>query len=140
MLFARSTSNLQLSELLQRIQRLEKEHAQLLARIEGEAALRRAGVEIAAAANEAAIVGLALDGFASAMRHPIARGRVGGLARARQAAVLRERWSNGQYMGHADWEQIEREVSETEYMRYAAGGFARAEAAKRASNGTFLPT
>ena len=28
-------------------------------------------------------------------------------------------------MAHSDWEQIEREVAEAEYMRYAAGGFAR---------------
>jgi len=41
-------------------------------------------------------------------------------------------------MAHSDWEQIEREVASAEYMRYAAGGFARAAVAKRAANGTFL--
>ena len=41
-------------------------------------------------------------------------------------------------MAHEDWEQIEREISEAEYMRYAAGGFARAANAARANNATFL--
>ena len=39
----------------------------------------------------------------------------------------------------ADREQIEREVAEAEYMRYAAGGFARASSAAQAPNGTYLP-
>lgn len=41
-------------------------------------------------------------------------------------------------MAHEDWEQINREVEEAEYMRHAAGGFARAAAARRAADGTFL--
>jgi len=41
-------------------------------------------------------------------------------------------------MAHADWEQIEREISEAQYMRYAAGGLAWAATAARASDGTFL--
>jgi hypothetical protein len=40
-------------------------------------------------------------------------------------------------MAHGDWEQIKREAAESEYMRYAAGGFARAATAVRASDGTF---
>jgi hypothetical protein len=42
-------------------------------------------------------------------------------------------------MAHEDWEQIERDVAEAEYMRYAAGGRARASRARRAADGTFLP-
>ena len=41
-------------------------------------------------------------------------------------------------MAHEDWEEIEREIAEDEYMRYAAGGFARVARAVRAANGTFL--
>lgn len=140
MLFYRSTPTLQVSELLERVQQLEKKHAELLARIEDEAALRRIAAEVASAANAAPILGSALEGFASAMRRPVKRGRAGGLARARQASQLRERWSDGRYMAHADWEQIEREISDAEYMRYAAGGFARATTATRAVDGTFLPS
>lgn len=40
--------------------------------------------------------------------------------------------------GRVTIEQIEREVSEAEYMRHAAGGFARAARALRAMDGTFL--
>jgi len=110
-----------------------------LARIEGEAALRRIAAQITAAANTAPVLASALEGFASAMRRPLKRGRTGGLARARQASQLRERWSDGRYMAHADWEQIEREISEAEYLRHAAGGFARAAGASRFSDGTFAP-
>jgi hypothetical protein len=42
-------------------------------------------------------------------------------------------------MAHSDWEQIEREVAEVEYMRHAAGGFARASSTCRFSDGTFAP-
>src|SRR5208283_5378654 len=105
MLFARSIPALQLSELSERIQRLEKEHAELLARIDGEAALRRMVGEVTAAANAAPTLGSAIEGFASAMRRPLKRGSAGGLARARQALQLRERWSDGRFMAHADWEQ-----------------------------------
>lgn len=139
MLFTRSTPTLQLSELMERIQRLEKEHAELLALIEGDAALRLTVAQISVAASAAQVLGSALEGFASAMRRPFRRGRSGGLARARQASNLRERWSDGRYMAHSDWEQIEREISEAEYMRNAAGGFARAAKATRLSDGTFAP-
>jgi hypothetical protein len=139
MLFARSTSSLQLSELLGRIQRLEKEHAELFARIEGEAALRRIAAQVAEAAHTAPLLGDALEGFALAMRRPLKRGRAGGIARARQASMLRERWTDGRFMAHSDWEQIERKIADDAYMRYAAGGFARAAAAVRLSDGTFAP-
>lgn len=42
-------------------------------------------------------------------------------------------------MAHADWEQIEREIAEAEYIRYAAGGFARAASAQRYADGRFAP-
>ncbi len=114
------------------------EQAELRARIEGEGALRRTAAEVTAAAHAAPILGSAVEGFASAMRRPVKRGRAGGLARAHQASQLRERWLDGRYMEHEDWEQLEREISEAEYLRYAAGGFARAATALRAPNGSFL--
>jgi len=140
MLFSYSALEARISEFTERLQRLERDQAKLLARIEAESALRRAAAGATEAAQTAAIIGTAIEGFASAMRSPLKRGSAGGLARARQVARLRERWpSSGQFMAHFDWEQIEREVAEGEYMRYAAGGFARAANAKRGSDGTFLP-
>ena len=41
-------------------------------------------------------------------------------------------------MAHEDWEQIEREISEAEYMRHAAGSFARAATAVHANDDTSL--
>ena len=110
----------------------------MLARIKSEAALRRAVAATSEAAQTGATIGAAIEGFASAMRRPLKRGRAGGLARASQVSRLRERWPDGRYMTHSDWEQIEREVASAEYMRYAAGGFARAATARRAVDGTFL--
>jgi hypothetical protein len=40
-------------------------------------------------------------------------------------------------MTHINWEQIERQVAEAQYMRNAAGGFARAATAIRATDGKF---
>jgi phage shock protein A len=84
MLFSSAALEARISEVTDRLQRLERDHAQLIARIEGASALRR----VVAAANEAAqtgaIVGAAIEGFASAMRQPLKRGRAGGLARASQ--------------------------------------------------------
>src|SRR5271163_132215 len=137
MLFSGSAIEARISEVTDRLQRLEHDHAQLLARIEAENAMRRAVAGATEAAQTAAIVGAAIEGFAGAMRRPLKRGRAGGLARARQVSRLRERWSDGRYMSHEDWEQIEREVASAEYMRYAAGGFARAATAIRATDGTF---
>lgn len=134
MLLRRSTLVALFSDMRQRIQRLEAEQAQLRARIE----LGRMTLEFWSAAHAATAIGSALEGFATGMRRPLKRGRSGGLARAHQASLLRERWSDGRYMAHEDSEQIEREVAEAEYMRYAAGGFARAASAKRAEDGTFV--
>jgi len=137
MLLSRSTLEAQISEVNGRLQRLERDHAQLIARIEGESALRRLVAAATEAAQTGATIGAAIEGFANAMRRPLKRGRAGGLARARQVSQLRERWSDGRYMAHEDCEQIEREVAEAEYMRYAAGGFARVATAMRAADGTF---
>jgi hypothetical protein len=139
MWFSRSTPSSPFSELAERLQRLESAHAELLARIAGEAALRRLTCQVSTAASVAPMLGSALEGFASAMRRPLKRGRAGGIARARQATELWERWRDGRFMAHEDSEQIGREIAEQEYMRYATGGFARAASASRASDGTFLP-
>jgi hypothetical protein len=138
MLFSSSAPEARISEFTDRLQRLERDHAQLIARIEGESALRRAVAATSDAAQTGATIGAAIEGFASAMRRPLKRGRAGGLARASQVSRLRERWPDGRYMTHSDWEQIEREVASAEYMRYAAGGFARAATAIRDVDGTFL--
>jgi hypothetical protein len=137
MLFSSSALEARVSEVTDRLQRLEREHAQLLARIEGEAALRRVVAGAIEAAQTGAMIGAALEGFATAMRRPLKRGRAGGLARACQVSRLRERWPDGRYMTHSDWEQIQREVASAEYLRYAAGGFARAEVAARDERGRF---
>jgi len=138
-MFSSSALEARVSEFTDRLQRLEQDHARLLARIESENAMRRAVAGATAAAQTAAIVGAAIEGFASTMRRPLKRGRAGGLARASQVLRLRERWPDGRYMAHEDWEQIEREVADAEYMRHAAGGFARAATAGRSADGTFIP-
>jgi hypothetical protein len=51
---------------------------------------------------------------------------------------LNERWSDGRFMAHEDWVQIERENEEAAYLRYDTGGFAHAAAATPADEGTFL--
>lgn len=137
-MLGRSAIAAQLSGFRERIQRLETENASLRAHIEAEAtALRDSASQLTAAAGS--FVGAAVESFARAMCKPAKPGRAGGLARARQASYLGERWSNGRFMAHEDWEQIEREVAEAEYMRFAAGGFARAAGAMRATDGTYLP-
>ena len=83
MRFARSTLEAQISGVSHRLQRLEQNHAELLARIGGEAALRRAVAAATEAAQTGAIIGAAIEDFASAMRRPLKRGRSGRLARAR---------------------------------------------------------
>lgn len=129
----------QLSELRERLQRLESESAALRERLAGEAALRAFSTQIVMAAQLASAVGLAIEAFAGAMRVPLIRGRAGGLARARQALLFNERWLNGHFMAHQEREQMDDEIARAEYMRYAAGGLARAATAVRASDGTFLP-
>jgi len=97
-----------------------------------------AGVVTDTAQTAASDIGSEVDSFSTALETLPRRGRAGGLARARQASHLGERWSDGRFMAHADWEQIERDVSEAEYLRYAAGGLARAATAARARDGKFL--
>jgi hypothetical protein len=126
-----------LQQQAERIKQLERQHSELLARV-GDGHVSRFSAEIASAAHTALAVGAALECFAAAMRRPLRRGLAGGSARARQVSHLGERWSDGRFMAHQDWEQIERDISEAEYMRHAAGGFARAANAVRATDGTFL--
>jgi hypothetical protein len=73
------------SDLLERIQRLEREQAELRARLEGERQFRILAAQIVGAAQIAPVIGESIEGFAQAMRAPSPRGRAGGLARARSA-------------------------------------------------------
>ena len=73
------------SDLLERIQRLEREHAELRSRLEGERQLHILAAQIVGAAQIAPVIGESIEGFAQAMRAPSPRGRAGGLARARSA-------------------------------------------------------
>jgi hypothetical protein len=118
------------SDLLKRIQRLEREQAELRARLEGERQLKILAAQIVGAAQIAPVIGEAIEKFAQAMRGPLPRGRAGGLARARSAW----RYFDGTFMPESEKCQAYRE----EYERYAAGGRARAAQAKRAADGTFL--
>jgi hypothetical protein len=54
--------------LLDRVQRLEREHAELRAALEGERELRVQAANIAAAAQAAPAIGAAIEGFAESMR------------------------------------------------------------------------
>jgi len=139
MLFASSTLEAQITEMGDRLQRIELEHGQLLARIEGDAALGRVLAGAVEAAQTGSVIGAALEDFASAMRRPFKRGRAGGLASAALASRIGKRWPDGRFMGHSDWEQVEREAKAADYMRHAAGSFARAGTSVRARIGTFLP-
>jgi hypothetical protein len=118
------------SGLLERIQRLEREHAELRARLDGERQLRTLAAQIVGAAQIAPIIGEAIESFAKAMRAPSPRGRAGGLARARSAW----RYFDGTFMP----ESLKMEARLADYERYATGGRARAGRAKRAADGTFL--
>lgn len=119
------------SELLERVQRLESEQADLRARIEGDGQLRLLIANITVAAQLAPEIGAAMERFAEAMRSPLPRGRAGGLARARFAW----RHADGTFMRESEKNAAYRE----EYERYAAGGKARAARARRAADGSFLP-
>jgi hypothetical protein len=138
MLFARSFLLTQLSEVQERIQRLEAESTSLRIQIAEDAARRTAIAQVEHTAS-GSVVNSDAEHCARATipSKSSKRGRAGGLARAIQALRLGERWPNGRFMAHEDWEQIERDVAEAAYMRYAAGGFARAAKAKRQTNGTF---
>jgi hypothetical protein len=135
MLFRRhrelTTMNARASDLLERIQRIEAEQAALRAEIEGDRQLRFLTAEIVGAAQGAPVIGSAIEQFAEAMRAPLARGRAGGLARARKAW----RYFDGTFMP----ESAKFEAYREEYERYAAGGRVRAANARRAADGTFAP-
>jgi hypothetical protein len=117
------------SDLLERIQRLEREHAELRSRLEGERQLRILAAQIVGAAQIAPVIGGAVEKFAQAMRAPLKHGHTGGLARARTAW----RYFDGTFMP----ESTKLEARVAEYERYAAGGRARATRALRNSDGTF---
>lgn len=134
MLFDRFATAAQLSELRERSQRLEMENASLRTRVEAhDAPCTTAGYQGPSRPEL-----MTHPGEALAMRSSVRRGSAGGLARAHQALRLGERWLDGRFMAHSDWEQIKREASEAAYMRYAAGGFARARSAHRLTDGTFV--
>jgi hypothetical protein len=118
------------SDLLERIQRLEREQAELRARLEGERQLRILAAQIVGAAKAALFIGGAIEKFAQAMRSPLPRGRAGGLARASSA----RRYFDGTFMPESE----KLEAGRMEYERNAAGGRARATSARREQDGTFL--
>jgi hypothetical protein len=118
------------SDLLERIQRLEREQAELRARLEGERQLRILAAQIVGAAQVAPVIGEAVEKFAQAMRAPLPRGRAGGVARARTAW----RYFDGTFMPESE----KLEAFKSDYERYAAGGRARAASAVRDEIGRFL--
>jgi len=61
------------------------------------------------------LTGSAIESVVAATRVPLKRGRAGELARARQVSLLDERWSDGRFVAHEDWEQIDREIADAEY-------------------------
>ncbi len=73
------------SELLERIQRLESDQAELRAKLEADRQLRFLIANITSAAEVAPEIGAAIERFAQAMRAPLPGGRAGSLARARGA-------------------------------------------------------
>jgi hypothetical protein len=139
MVFSNSALEARISEVIGRLQRPGRDHAQLLARIKGEAASRRAVAGATEATQTGAIIGVAIESPARAMRRSLKLAvRADSRALAR-VSRLRERWSDGRFMAHAGWEEIERDV-EAAYMRYTAGGFAGVAKATRAPDGAFLPS
>lgn len=123
------TSGSATSDLLERIQRLESEHAELRSRVEAERQLRILVAEIVGAAQVTPAIGEAIECFARAMRAPLPRGRAGGLARSRQAW----RHFDGTFMP----ESAKFDALLADYERYAAGGRSRARTASRRADGTF---
>jgi hypothetical protein len=118
------------SALLERVQRLEVDQADLRAHVGGKHHMRFLTTEIAAAAQIALSIGASTEAVANSLRTPIPRGRAGGLARARKAW----RRSDGTFMPESE----KYEAYRKEYERYAAGGRARAGGAIRGPDGTFL--
>ena len=118
------------SELSERIQRLEREYAELRAQLEGERQLRAFATQVSNAGAMTPVFCAAFERVAESMRAPIPRGRAGGLARARNAW----RFFDGSFMPKS----AKLDARFAEYERYAAGGRARAATARRASDGVFL--
>jgi hypothetical protein len=129
---APETIGIRTSDLLDRIQRIEAEHAALRAEIESDRQLRFLAAEIGGTAQAAPVIGSAVEAFARAMRAPLPRGRAGGLARAANAW----RSFDGTFMPESEKFEAYRE----EYERFATGGRVRAASARRNANGTFAPT
>jgi hypothetical protein len=125
----RPTPDRATSDLLERIQRLEHEHAELRTRLEGERQLQILAAQIVGAAQTAPIIGSAVEKFAQAMRRRLPRGRAGGLARARAAW----RYFDGTFMPESE----KSEAYLADYECYAAGGRARAQSAERGPDGRF---
>jgi len=88
----RRTPDSATSDLLERIQRLEREHTELRARLEGERQLQIFAAQIIGAAQTAPVIGEAIEKFAQAMRAPLPRGRAGGLARHTAATSANLDW------------------------------------------------
>ena len=76
------------SDMLERIQRLEHEQAELRARVESERRIRIFVAQIVGAAQVATVTGRAVEAFADAMRTPLRRERAGGLARSNRVALF----------------------------------------------------
>jgi hypothetical protein len=119
------------SDIVVRLQRLERAHREIRATLEGERQLRIFFANLISAGQTAPVIGAAIERFAKAMRAPIPCGRAGGLARARHAW----RYLDGTFMPESERCEARRQ----EYERYAAGGRARAASALRAKDGAFLP-
>ena len=118
------------SELLESIDRLEPEQAQLRAWLEGDRQLRFLAPQIVGAAQLAPVIGDAVEKFAQAMGAQQPRGRADGLARARGAW----RYLDGAFMPESE----KHEAHRLEYERFAAGGRARVANALRNADGTFV--
>ena len=127
----RRTPDHAISDLLERIQRLEREHAVLRALLEGERQFRILAAQTVGAAQLAPVIGEAIESFAQAMRAPSLRGRPGGLARARSAW----RYFDGTFMPESE----KSEANIAGYERHARGGRACA-ISRRAADRTFLTT
>lgn len=128
-LHTESSSDALTSAIIDRVQRLEREQAELRARLDGERQLRFLAAQIVGAAQFAPVIGAAVENFAQAMRAPAPRGRAGGLARARGAW----RYFDGTFMSESE----KLEAYRQDYERFAAGGRARARFGGRDSRGRF---
>jgi hypothetical protein len=127
---AKRTSEHAVSELLERIQRLEREQTELHSRLQGEDRLRILATHMIGAEQAASVVDSAIENFAQAMIATLLSGRAVGMARSRKAW----RYFDGTFMP----ESAKLEAYFAGFERYACGGRARAAGARRSSEGTFL--